>query len=870
MENTLQIGLWKCLKKLCLENITFGQYVVFSVDVRVSVDGISSFKFSVEDKILKENLQNKEDCIMRKNLPISFQNEKNEEIAVVEGVTSTERNKNCVAENVNNNISSEQIQADGVAQVSSFDKLLVEAGIQTDVVMQDVSMQTDFEDQITAVQKSRRKSTSTKRKKKVLTESIQLKELSVSIEPLTIKQEVEDNFDAHIFSDNDSETDSVTILPELPPETQSLQNKVEKEEITCPLCPSVFRSKGKAENHLRVEHDIGNVYICDVCQDICQSNNALQLHLAEQHGVLQEDVQPKRGRKNRPRTVKKIKIHVLPIKKPTKVKKSNSKKQKTKSKSKPKSFCKSSKTSTAKIKEKGEVPSGEEKDVCKKATKKELDALSCFECDKCFSCKRALIRHNRTVHALVKHQFQCDACGKCFTSKETLYHHKRGIHGENKPYKCDQCDASFNFNHSLRLHRLKHSGQRPHKCTQCDKSYLTSNHLKMHMEGVHQSKKNHMCRFCPKSFSYRTSLQVHELTHGDTRPYKCSTCGHGFINSHSLKYHFESKHALSTWFFCDICGKKYKTEFLMKTHRRRHTADGSRYMCDICGRQFMYKSTLEIHAAVHSEEKTFVCSICGKSFKTYATLYSHQYVHKTDSPYKCSDCGKPFKTKERCKAHQRRHSGLKPFECDLCGRCFPDKGGLSKHKKTVHCDVKKFVCPYCGKSCSRADNLRVHMKIHGKGTGKADPAIDKQIADAMNIQKTQEQRHFEPSQHNPLPVTENLQMSTQMSTTTPSMSPPTMMGRPAIGIEHSSPYVLNPDNNSLNGINMSIPLTSHTATAEISSPIPPTNMQPVLAPSTTTPVPSMAGISPYPGMYMWPYTHSSTQSQHPHDGNTYY
>lgn len=171
MENTLQIGLWKCLKKLCIENITFGQYVFFSVDAKIHVDGISSFKFSVEDKILKEKLQNEEITDLhiqekgdyltgknRNNHTLSFQNEKDSDIV------DEDRNKNTTTES----ISLEQIHAETLAPVF-FNLALVEASTQTDMVLQDVSLQTEFADQITAVQKSRRKSTSTKRKKKVLT-----------------------------------------------------------------------------------------------------------------------------------------------------------------------------------------------------------------------------------------------------------------------------------------------------------------------------------------------------------------------------------------------------------------------------------------------------------------------------------------------------------------------------------------------------------------------------------------------------------------------------------------------------------------------------------------------------------------------------
>ena len=174
----------------------------------------------------------------------------------------------------------------------------------------------------------------------------------------------------------------------------------------------------------------------------------------------------------------------------------------------------------------------------------------------------------------------------------------------------------------------------------------------------------------------------------------------------------EASHVDSKEFQCDLCQKHYKTEALVRAHRRRHTDEGSRFMCHICGHTFMYKSNLEAHAMVHSEERKYTCNICGSNFKTYATLYSHRLVHKTETPFSCAICCKAFKSKERKLAHEKRHLGEKPFQCEICGRSFPDKGGLSKHMKTVHAKVKRFACPVCRKSCSRADNLRVHMRVH--------------------------------------------------------------------------------------------------------------------------------------------------------------
>lgn len=672
--------------------------------------------------------------------------------------------------------------------------------------------------------------------------------------PLPQEPEVVD-IKMEVISDDErgNTASSVTVVSPLPP--TDLQTSTGN-HVPCPLCPTQFRSQKAVETHLRMMHDVGNVYMCQVssCQEMCQSNTALHQHMNDIHGV-QEVIEappespPKKKRGRKPKNLNKDIPEPMneTVTSPT-VRKSGRKK-------------------TAK-QPVGRKP-GRKKSALKVAhkTKPAVPAvkgvLKCDECPKEYASKRALNRHIRTAHDVKK--YQCDICGKVFTSKETLYHHRRGIHSESKPYKCSQCDASFNFNHSLRLHRLKHSGIRPFECKECNKTYLTSNHLKMHMEGVHGGKKNHECKICGKCFSYTTSLKVHEMTHGDYRPYRCTVCGQGFVNSHSLKYHKESKHSHNTWFECDLCGKKYKTEFLMKTHRRRHTADGTRYMCDICGRQFMYKSTLEIHAAVHSDEKSFQCSTCGKSFKTYATLYSHQYVHKSESPYNCPDCGKSFKTKERCKAHQKRHSGLKPFECDQCGRCFPDKGGLSKHTKTVHCDIKMFVCDICGKACSRADNLRVHMKIHNKAMDASIPGRKLQVFPIQD--KTL------AVMKSPVDLAQKDQQGQDFLNISPNSSPSHTVTLPRIYSDRTDPSPFIPSVTDPLAIPQGSALAGHgilltaqeTELGCVANSVLHPSTSLVTAPTTTQAPPQGSSY-----MYMWPYLPPQHQSDQTGSNNQYF
>ena len=53
----------------------------------------------------------------------------------------------------------------------------------------------------------------------------------------------------------------------------------------------------------------------------------------------------------------------------------------------------------------------------------------------------------------------------------------------------------------------------------------------------------------------------------------------------------------------------------------------------------------------------------------------------------------------------------KPYnnECSECGKRFPSQWKLERHL-VVHTGMRPFICPYCTKSHTQADNLKIHIK----------------------------------------------------------------------------------------------------------------------------------------------------------------
>ena len=55
-------------------------------------------------------------------------------------------------------------------------------------------------------------------------------------------------------------------------------------------------------------------------------------------------------------------------------------------------------------------------------------------------------------------------------------------------------------------------------------------------------------------------------------------------------------------------------------------------------------------------------------------------------------------------------------KCDICGKETLYPSNLIKHKKSVHLQIKPFICEYCpNKRFSRKDDLNSHLNTHGKG-----------------------------------------------------------------------------------------------------------------------------------------------------------
>ena len=185
--------------------------------------------------------------------------------------------------------------------------------------------------------------------------------------------------------------------------------------------------------------------------------------------------------------------------------------------------------------------------------------FKCDECPKCFSRQENLYKHTASFHkknvrekkkeyqqfrtifstssvlSLNKEilRYECELCEKSFSTKQKLTRHDAFIHKGIK-HKCLQCDFQCARKKSLSVHiETVHEM----KCQQCRKTFSTSSELSRHME-IHR----YECELCEKSFVTKQKLTQHDASVHKGIKHKCSECGYQFSRKYVLMNHFITVH----------------------------------------------------------------------------------------------------------------------------------------------------------------------------------------------------------------------------------------------------------------------------------------------------------------------------------------
>ena len=174
-------------------------------------------------------------------------------------------------------------------------------------------------------------------------------------------------------------------------------------------------------------------------------------------------------------------------------------------------------------------------------------------------------------------QPQCNVCDRLFKGQGALTNHVR-THKTGDKFSCEFCGALFTAAGDLRTHEATHGGESPYLCTLCNAEFVSKwkwlSHQKSHGGGDDDT---NTCRDCGKHFPFKSTMEVHRLSHAvnaKEKKHVCTLCDRAFTIKGNLSAHMRT-HTGEQNFRCERCDKRFGDKRALATHIRSHT--GERY-----------------------------------------------------------------------------------------------------------------------------------------------------------------------------------------------------------------------------------------------------------------------------------------------------
>ena len=133
---------------------------------------------------------------------------------------------------------------------------------------------------------------------------------------------------------------------------------------------------------------------------------------------------------------------------------------------------------------------------------------------------------------------------------------------KKKTYTCSTCNKTFSYRSNLTRHNRTHTSEKLHKCQICNKLFNHSGNLKKH-ELLHVNN-FYTCDICNKNFSHYEYLKVHHNVHNKKRLFKCDECDKRFKFGSNLSQHLQTHN--NPTFGCVKCNKTFQRPAHLQRH----------------------------------------------------------------------------------------------------------------------------------------------------------------------------------------------------------------------------------------------------------------------------------------------------------------
>lgn len=294
------------------------------------------------------------------------------------------------------------------------------------------------------------------------------------------------------------------------------------------------------------------------------------------------------------------------------------------------------------------------------------------------------------------------------------------LHSGERPYCCNECNATFVQSSHLNIHKRTHTGEKPYQCDVCKQTFKQISHLKTH-ERIHTQTKPFSCKYCGNAFIQKSSLNRHMKIHTGERPYSCTICHATFCVKNNLNRHM-AIHLGTQPFECKLCGAAFGQSIDLKRHKISHTGIKP-YRCEECQATFSRNNNLKWHKYTHTGETPFKCDQCSCRFMKPRDLKKHKLTHNPPKHHTCSICQEEFHQPNLLKKHMMiAHTSEKPFTCDECSATFATRNTLKRHMQK-HSEPKTFKCKDCNAEFNEFKSMKDHsLQNHDDKNEQPDQA----------------------------------------------------------------------------------------------------------------------------------------------------